>query len=71
MTHLTKAELFVLHWLSQEDASLYGECRGEALTRLMELGLAEKVGDPEELLNDYSYVSITEHGFQTLLEVPL
>lgn len=58
----------MLNWLSKEDASLYGECRGTTLARLMELGLAEKVGDPDEWLHDYSYVSLTDAGRRVLSE---
>ena len=38
---LTKAQRFLLEWLSREDWSAYGECYGRELDELLRAGLAE------------------------------
>lgn len=38
---LTSQERFLLEWLSKEDFSALGECEGQALTVLINCGLAE------------------------------
>lgn len=61
MEALSKAEAFVLHWLSNEDFSHLGECNGPALRRLRDLELA-KVEHEER--GDYAHVSLTERGWE-------
>lgn len=41
MKGLTKAQRFLLEWLSREDWSAYGECCGRDLDHLLREGLAE------------------------------
>jgi hypothetical protein len=56
---LTSQEKFLLEWLSKEDESAYGECSGQALTVLINCGLAKTAAMP----NDYSSVSLTDAGY--------
>ena len=62
MPDLTKPQRFVLEWLSKEDSSAYGECRGPDLDALVRLGLAS-VAQP---VNDWSGVSLTDAGREAL-----
>jgi hypothetical protein len=61
---LTKAQRFVLEWLSKEDSSAYGECRGSDLDALLSAGLA-KVRNRER--GDYARVELTDAGRAALL----
>lgn len=56
---LTKAQRFVLAWLSQDDWSLYGECKGGDLDYLMAQGLARPAHIPP---TDRTGVEITPAG---------
>lgn len=53
---------FLLEWLSKEDSSAYGECRGEALDRLIGKGFAEVGPTPPGLDKNYARVRLTEAG---------
>jgi hypothetical protein len=53
MTDLTASERDLLHWLSREDFSQYGECHGKALDRLVALGLAQVHGEETETNNTF------------------
>ena len=44
---LNAAERDLLQWLSEETFSQYGECHGNALERLVALGLAQVHGEQE------------------------
>lgn len=58
---LTRSEHHLLDWLSKEDASAYGECKGSALDRLIDAGFARIVSnDPRG--RDYSSVALTDAG---------
>lgn len=61
---LTYQERFVLEWLSKEDGSSYGECRGEALNGLRSLGLVLVEGDHRG--SDYDRVCLSEKGWRAL-----
>jgi hypothetical protein len=61
---LTSQEKFLLEWLSKEDSSAYGECEGQALTVLINCGLA--MVTPEVPRTGYSRVSLTDAGRQAL-----
>ncbi len=65
-TTVLPQDWFLLEWLSVEETSAYGECRGKNLSRLIEGGFAHfaaHAGDP-----DYSRVALTEAGWQALKE---
>ena len=57
---LTTSERLTLEWLSKEDFSQYGECKGTALNVLVDRGLAE-IANPEN--GDWALVSLTETGW--------
>lgn len=59
---LSKGELFLLDWLSKEDSSAYGECRGADLDRLISLDLAWKAPVPDGVDDNYARVSLTVRG---------
>lgn len=42
---LNADEISLLHWLSREDFSQYGECFGKSLDSLVERGFAQLHGD--------------------------
>lgn len=67
MEKLTSAQCFLLEWLSKEESSAFGECRGSDLQVLLELKLAE-LGPYPFHLNDENYrrVSLTEAGCAAL-----
>ncbi len=56
---LTSEERFVLDWLAKEDFSLFGECEGQALTVLINCGLAEVT---EKERGGWAKVAVTEAG---------
>ena len=62
---LTPRERFLLDWLSKEDWSLLGECKGPQLDKLVVLGLAEinDVAVPPGR-EDWRGVRLTEAGWQ-------
>ncbi|VFU17509.1 protein of unknown function (plasmid) [Methylocella tundrae] len=64
MSRLTSEQSFLLKWLEKEESSALGECEGQALTMLINLGLAE--------IKDTSdgpwRVSLTQAGYATLAE---
>lgn len=47
MTDMTKSERFLLHWLAK-DIGQYGECHGEDLEALRQLGFVRCSGDDSE-----------------------
>lgn len=59
---LTSEERFLLEWLSKEDFSSHGECRGSALSALVNYGLAHVGKDAGDRGEDYAPVSLTEAG---------
>ena len=61
---LTKAEQFLLEWLGREESSAYGECCGQELRRLCDLGLAEIGPYPDGYREPQYYrrVSLTSAG---------
>lgn len=64
----TAKDHFLLDWLSKEDASQYGECKGPDLDRLMGLGLVEwKQRDSRG--DDYGTVALTEAGIAKAREL--
>ena len=76
---LTPSERFILDWLSKQDFSQYGECRGRTLDRLIQRGLAQIHGPGEHqhfIANDhagtqgmmYRAVSLTDAGRAALKE---
>lgn len=58
-------ERFLLEWLSKEDTSAYGECKGPSLNNLIAFGLAE-VTTVDARGQDYNGVSLTERGHEAL-----
>lgn len=64
---LTSAEKFLLEWLSKEESSAYGECHGQPLTVLINMGLA-MTHDGRDT-NDYSRISLTPAGFEAVREL--
>lgn len=64
---LTKSQRFVLEWLSKEDSSAWGECKGLDLDALIAADLAAIVkqsADP-----DHSRVALTERGWDVLADL--
>jgi hypothetical protein len=66
---LAASERFILHWLSREDASSYGECKGKDLDWLIRLGLAEKGAPPLGGTDDFAAVSLTGLGWRRISEL--
>jgi hypothetical protein len=70
MPELKEGHRYLLEWLSKEDFSQYGECKGAALDRLIELGLAQvhkpDIGQSGFIVRghalDYCAVSLTDAG---------
>lgn len=60
---LTSQEKFLLEWLGREDWSAYGECEGQHLTVLINLGLAKTALSPP---NGWTGVSLTDDGIALL-----
>lgn len=58
---LTKAQRFLLKWLSREDWSQVGECKGADLDHLISEGLAE-YGPRSPRGDDYRVVRLTSAG---------
>lgn len=57
----TSSQHHLLDWLSKEDSSTYGECKGKDLDHLMERGLVEwKARDRRG--DDFGQVGLTEAG---------
>lgn len=56
---LTQSQAFLVDWLSKEDWSAYGECRGPDLDYLVKLGLATCEAIPP---HDRTGVGLTETG---------
>lgn len=69
MRRLTEAQRFLLEWLSKEESSAFGECRGADLKALFDDGLAE-LGPYPFHLNDENYrrVWLTPAGSAKLAE---
>ena len=76
MSALTEDELDLLRWLGESEFSQYGECDGEALDRLVALGLAQ-VHEPGAHQDSfiakgggemYRAVSLTKAGHAALKE---
>ncbi|WPP02748.1 hypothetical protein [Methylocella tundrae] len=65
MSRLTSEQSFLLKWLEKEESSALGECEGQALTMLINLGLAE-IKDTSD--GPWSRVSLTQAGYATLAE---
>lgn len=62
LTDLTSQEKFLLEWLGKEDSSALGECEGQSLTVLTNLGLASIGATPLGRHPHYSRVALTEAG---------
>jgi hypothetical protein len=65
MIVLTADQRFLLDWLSREDWSAAGECRGQTLDNLIAHGLAE-YGPEDRRGADYRGVRLTEAGWGML-----
>ena len=64
---LTPTERFLLEWLSKEDWSRLGECRGLPLDKLLQRGLAEvSTAQMKPGYEDYRGVRLTEAGWKEL-----
>lgn len=63
---LTSQEKFLLEWLGKEDASALGECEGQSLNVLVNLGLAAIGPTPEGCHPHYRAVSLTDAGHALL-----
>lgn len=64
----TRAQHHLIDWLSKEDASSYGECKGADLDSLIERGLVEwKNADSRG--EDYGRVGLTEAGYAKAREL--
>lgn len=61
---LTKSERFLLDWLSKEDVSSLGECKGRDLDQLVAYGLARITLPTDSKHQDYGHVSLTATGIQ-------
>jgi hypothetical protein len=59
----TNSEHHILEWLSKEDHSAYGECKGRDLDKLMELGLA-RICIRDQRGRDFDRVQLTERGYE-------
>lgn len=68
---LSKDEIFVLEWLTKEDFSLLGECKGAALAGLVGRGFAHigpiPVGRTDP---NYRLASLTDAGWSAFKELP-
>jgi hypothetical protein len=58
-------ERFLLEWLSKEDTSALGECKGSALSQLIEHGYARIINPTA---GDYARVMLTDVGRAALTE---
>lgn len=68
---LTSMERFLLEWLSKDDSSnLYGECEGQALDVLVNLGLAKIGPTPAGRHPHYRRVSLTDAGIAFRGDLP-
>jgi hypothetical protein len=67
MQDLTNSEKLLFEWLSKEDFSSLGECEGQALTVLVNLGLAEIGPTPIGRHPHYRPVSLTDAGRAALM----
>ena len=68
MPNLTKDQRLVFEWLSKEDSSAYGECKGEALDTLVDLGIAELGPIPAGRSEDYRRVWLTDYGWELIVD---
>jgi hypothetical protein len=78
MIELTTSEKHLLHWLSKEDFSQYGECHGKDLDSLVAKGLAQIHGADTEHNNTFiakgdgimfRAVSLTEAGYDAARKI--
>lgn len=60
---LTKSQRFLVEWLSREDWSQVGECKGADLDHLISEGLAE-YGPHSPRGDDYRVVRLTATGHE-------
>jgi len=65
MDVLTSSQRFLLDWLSREDWSQAGECRGADLDHLVSAGLAE-YGAQHPRGDDFRGVRLTDAGWAAL-----
>jgi hypothetical protein len=61
-------EQFLLNWLSKEESSAYGECRGAVLDGLIAKGFAEVAAPPPGRDKDYARVRLTDAGRAALAD---
>lgn len=67
MAALSQSERFLLEWLSKEDFSQFGECKGADLIALTYHGFAQIGPIPLGCTDpNYRLVSLTEAGFLAL-----
>lgn len=62
LPQLTSQEKFLLEWLSKAESSAFGECEGQPLTVLVNLGLATIGPTPDGKHPHYRQVSLTDAG---------
>ena len=65
---LDRQEIFLLDWLSKEETSAYGECRGITLDSLTDRGFVGIAQAPRGLDENYARVFLTEAGRTALKE---
>jgi hypothetical protein len=68
MTKLTNDQHLVHEWLSKDDTSAYGECKGAALDALVELGIAELGPIPAGRSEDYRRVWLSDYGWELIVD---
>jgi hypothetical protein len=59
----TSQQHHLLEWLSKEDHSAYGECKGRDLDYLIEQGLA-RISITDQRGRDFDRVSLTDKGYE-------
>ena len=71
MSRLTRSQSFLLEWLSKEESSALGECRGADLQVLLDAGFAELGPYPFHIGDEnYRRVSLTPAGRAALAASP-
>ncbi len=65
---LSTAEAFLLKWLSKEDSSSYGECKGADMDRLVQLGIAELGPIPDGRTEEFRRCWLSEYGWELITD---
>lgn len=68
MTDLTSSQHHLLDWLSKEDHSAYGECKGKDYDRLDALGCVYVV-HRDQRGDDFNRVGLTDKGHELRKEL--